>query len=80
MICTAWFCNVWCWECLWVGSNICSWFVVAVVAQTEAASTAESQPAEDPQTSWFTWTIENFTRINAKKHYSDAFVVGGYKW
>uniref|UniRef100_A0A0E0F6V7 ubiquitinyl hydrolase 1 n=1 Tax=Oryza meridionalis TaxID=40149 RepID=A0A0E0F6V7_9ORYZ len=48
-----------------------------VVAQTEAASTAESQPAEDPQTSRFTWTIENFTRINAKKHYSDAFVVGG---
>uniref|UniRef100_A0A0D9XTG4 ubiquitinyl hydrolase 1 n=1 Tax=Leersia perrieri TaxID=77586 RepID=A0A0D9XTG4_9ORYZ len=48
-----------------------------VVAQTETASTADSQPAEDPQTSRFTWTIENFTRINAKKHYSDAFVVGG---
>ncbi|XP_020161871.1 ubiquitin C-terminal hydrolase 12 isoform X17 [Aegilops tauschii subsp. strangulata] len=52
----------------------------AVVAQTEAASTAESQPSEDPQTSRFTWTIASFTRLNGKKHYSDVFVVGGYKW
>uniref|UniRef100_A0A0D9XZF3 ubiquitinyl hydrolase 1 n=1 Tax=Leersia perrieri TaxID=77586 RepID=A0A0D9XZF3_9ORYZ len=49
-----------------------------VVAQTEPANnTAESQPPEDPQTSRFTWTIENFTRINGKKHYSEPFVVGG---
>jgi hypothetical protein len=54
--------------------------VVAVVAQTEAASTAESQPPEDPQTSRFTWTIANFTRLSGKKHYSDVFVVGGFKW
>jgi hypothetical protein len=55
--------------------------LLLVVAQTEPAnSTAESQPADDPQTSRFTWTIENFTRINTKKHYSDSFVVGGYKW
>ncbi|CAM0949865.1 unnamed protein product [Alopecurus aequalis] len=51
-----------------------------VVAQTEPANTAESQPSEDPQTTRFTWTIENFTRISGKKHYSDAFVVGGFKW
>uniref|UniRef100_A0ACD5Y5W0 Uncharacterized protein n=1 Tax=Avena sativa TaxID=4498 RepID=A0ACD5Y5W0_AVESA len=51
-----------------------------VVAQTEPANTAERQPPEDPQTSRFTWTIENFTRLNGKKHYSDAFVVGGFKW
>ncbi|XP_062203185.1 ubiquitin C-terminal hydrolase 13-like isoform X2 [Phragmites australis] len=51
-----------------------------VVAQTEPANTAESQPAEDPQTSRFTWTIESFSRLNTKKHYSDAFIVGGYKW
>ncbi|CAL4892217.1 unnamed protein product [Urochloa decumbens] len=50
------------------------------VAQTEPANTPESQPAEDPQTSRFTWTIESFSRLNTKKHYSDAFVVGGYKW
>ncbi|KAK3120269.1 hypothetical protein QOZ80_9AG0684800 [Eleusine coracana subsp. coracana] len=57
-----------------------------VVAQTETASTAEvastaeSQPAEDPQMSRFTWTIDNFTRFNGKKLYSDVFVIGGYKW
>ncbi|RCV38640.1 hypothetical protein SETIT_8G159100v2 [Setaria italica] len=51
-----------------------------VVAQTEVASTAESQPAEDPQTSRFTWTIDNFTRFNGKKQYSEVFVVGGFKW
>ncbi|KAF0889577.1 hypothetical protein E2562_028669 [Oryza meyeriana var. granulata] len=51
-----------------------------VVAQTEPANTAESQQPEDPQTSRFTWTIENFTRINGKKHYSEPFVVGGFKW
>jgi ubiquitin carboxyl-terminal hydrolase 7 len=46
----------------------------------EVASTAESQPAEEPQVSRFTWTIENFTRFNGKKLYSDVFVIGGYKW
>ncbi|XP_066359021.1 ubiquitin C-terminal hydrolase 12-like isoform X2 [Miscanthus floridulus] len=51
-----------------------------VVAQTEPANTAESQPPEDPQTSRFTWTIESFSRLNTKKHYSDVFVVGGHKW
>ncbi|XP_062204284.1 ubiquitin C-terminal hydrolase 12-like isoform X2 [Phragmites australis] len=51
-----------------------------VVAQTEPTNAAESQPAEDPQTSRFTWTIESFSRLNTKKHYSDVFVVGGYKW
>jgi ubiquitin carboxyl-terminal hydrolase 7 len=54
--------------------------LLLVVAQTETANTAESQPAEDPQTSRFTWTIESFSRLNTKKHYSDVFVVGGYKW
>jgi hypothetical protein len=54
--------------------------LLLVVAQTEPANTAESQPPEDPQTSRFTWTIENFTRLNGKKHYSDVFVVGGFKW
>ncbi|XP_044946339.1 ubiquitin C-terminal hydrolase 12-like isoform X3 [Hordeum vulgare subsp. vulgare] len=51
-----------------------------VVVQTEPANTAESQAPEDPQTSRFTWTIENFTRLSGKKHYSDMFVVGGFKW
>jgi hypothetical protein len=46
----------------------------------EVASTAESQPPEDPKMSRFTWTIRNFTRFNGKKLYSDVFVIGGYKW
>nr|XP_028946223.1 ubiquitin carboxyl-terminal hydrolase 13-like isoform X2 [Malus domestica]XP_028946224.1 ubiquitin carboxyl-terminal hydrolase 13-like isoform X2 [Malus domestica] len=50
-------------------------------AQVEPACTVDSQPVEDPPAMKFTWTIENFTRLNTKKHYySDMFVVGGYKW
>ncbi|KAK9699295.1 hypothetical protein RND81_08G165600 [Saponaria officinalis] len=50
------------------------------VAQAEANSAAENQVVEEPPTSKFTWTIENFTRINMKKQYSEPFAVGGYKW
>ncbi|KFK25054.1 ubiquitin carboxyl-terminal hydrolase 12 [Arabis alpina] len=51
------------------------------VSQPETAvSTVENQPAEDPPTLKFTWTIPNFSRQNTRKHYSDVFVVGGYKW
>ncbi|KAF9595405.1 hypothetical protein IFM89_000323 [Coptis chinensis] len=55
------------------------------VAQTDtAASTTvennNNQQVEDPPTSRFTWTIENFTRLNIKKHYSEVFVVGSFKW
>ncbi|XP_071724794.1 ubiquitin C-terminal hydrolase 12-like isoform X2 [Rutidosis leptorrhynchoides] len=52
-----------------------------VEVQPETAIVAESQPAEEPPAqSRFTWKIENFSRLNTKKHYSDVFVVGGYKW
>jgi ubiquitin carboxyl-terminal hydrolase 7 len=54
--------------------------LVTVMAQNETVSTAENQPTEDPATSRFTWTIENFSRINTKKHYSDSFAVGNYRW
>ncbi|KAF3500062.1 hypothetical protein F2Q69_00045401, partial [Brassica cretica] len=52
------------------------------VSETEAAvSTVENQqPAEDPPTLKFTWTVPNFSRQNTRKHYSEVFVVGGYKW
>ncbi|KAF8694589.1 hypothetical protein HU200_038118 [Digitaria exilis] len=50
------------------------------VAQTEVASTVESQPEDDQQASRFTWTIENFTRFNGKKQYSEVFVIGGFNW
>ncbi|XP_061955007.1 ubiquitin C-terminal hydrolase 12-like isoform X1 [Populus nigra] len=51
-----------------------------VVAQVEQTSTVENQPVEDPPSMKFSWTIENFTRLNTKKHYSDIFIVGSYKW
>ncbi|KAK6926479.1 MATH/TRAF domain, partial [Dillenia turbinata] len=53
---------------------------LSVVAQAENANTLDNQPSEDPQTSRFTWKIENFSRLNAKKNYSEIFIVGGYKW
>ncbi|KAF5177466.1 Ubiquitin carboxyl-terminal hydrolase [Thalictrum thalictroides] len=49
-------------------------------AQADTSSTVENQPVEDPPSSRFTWHIENFSRLNTKKHYSDVFLVGGYKW
>ncbi|KAK6126581.1 hypothetical protein DH2020_039692 [Rehmannia glutinosa] len=50
------------------------------VAPADNAGTVDNQAADEPQASRFTWTIENFTRLNMKKLYSDVFVVGGYKW
>ncbi|PWA85934.1 MATH-like protein [Artemisia annua] len=50
-----------------------------VVNQGEVVSTAENQPADEAP-SRFTWKIENFSRLNVKKLYSDVFVVGGFKW
>ncbi|KAL1821181.1 ubiquitin C-terminal hydrolase 12 [Daucus carota subsp. sativus] len=51
-----------------------------VVAQTESTNAVDNQAADEPQASRFTWTIENFSRLNTKKQYSDVFVVGGFKW
>ncbi|KAL3523697.1 hypothetical protein ACH5RR_016531 [Cinchona calisaya] len=50
------------------------------VAPAEAASTVDAQVADDPPSARFTWTIENFSRLNVKKMYSEIFYVGGYKW
>ncbi|KAK4778356.1 hypothetical protein SAY87_018543 [Trapa incisa] len=50
-------------------------------AQVETASTVDSPAAADESPSGrFTWKIDNFSRLNVKKLYSDIFVVGGYKW
>ncbi|XWS74671.1 hypothetical protein CRYUN_Cryun01aG0018000 [Craigia yunnanensis] len=46
----------------------------------EAASAVGAQAVDDPPSGRFTWTIENFSRLNNKKLYSDIFFVGGYKW
>lgn len=67
---------------LFVGVFVNSFLDAFVVAQPEAAAAtaAESLPVEEPPTMKYTWTIPGFTRLNTRKHYSEVFVVGGYKW
>ncbi|KAF7143600.1 hypothetical protein RHSIM_Rhsim05G0178300 [Rhododendron simsii] len=50
------------------------------VVPAEAANAVDAQSVDDPPSARFTWTIENFTRLNTKKLYSEIFLVGGYKW
>ncbi|GFZ05982.1 ubiquitin-specific protease 12 [Actinidia rufa] len=50
------------------------------VAPAETTNTVDAQAVDDPPSARFTWTIENFSRLNTKKLYSDIFYVGGYKW
>ncbi|XP_028053086.1 ubiquitin carboxyl-terminal hydrolase 12-like isoform X1 [Camellia sinensis] len=50
------------------------------VAPAETANTVDAQAVDDPPSARFTWTIENFARLNTKKLYSEVFYVGGYKW
>nr|GEW40507.1 ubiquitin carboxyl-terminal hydrolase 12-like isoform X2 [Tanacetum cinerariifolium] len=50
-----------------------------VVSQGEVVSTADNQPTDEAPTR-FMWKIENFSRQNTKKLYSDVFVAGGFKW
>lgn len=60
-----------------------SWFesiVNFLMVPEEDAGILENQALGEPQASRFTWTIENFSRLNVKKLYSDVFVVGSYKW
>ncbi|XP_024515070.1 ubiquitin carboxyl-terminal hydrolase 12 [Selaginella moellendorffii] len=51
-----------------------------VVGQTETVSSADNQVVEDPLSGKFSWQIPNFSRITMRKHYSDTFIIGGYKW
>ncbi|XP_042416954.1 ubiquitin C-terminal hydrolase 13-like isoform X4 [Zingiber officinale] len=50
------------------------------VISADAATAPESQPMEDPPTFKYRWTIDNLSRSNTKKLYSDIFYVGVYKW
>ncbi|XP_024396662.1 ubiquitin C-terminal hydrolase 13 [Physcomitrium patens] len=45
----------------------------------ESVATVENQPVDD-HIGKFTWTLTNFGKLSVRKHYSDPFVVGGYKW
>ncbi|XP_047307163.1 ubiquitin C-terminal hydrolase 12-like isoform X2 [Impatiens glandulifera] len=49
------------------------------VVPAETSNTAEVQ-SDDTPSARFTWTIDNFTRLNNKKLYSETFNIGGYKW
>ncbi len=51
-----------------------------MVGQGETVSTVDNHPADNPQTGKFTWTLDHFSKINLRKHYSESFMVGGYKW
>ncbi|KAF5959433.1 hypothetical protein HYC85_000642 [Camellia sinensis] len=48
--------------------------------EAEAANAGNAQSVDDPPSARFTWTIENFTRLNTMKLYSEILFVGGYKW
>ncbi|WJX64627.1 ubiquitinyl hydrolase 1 [Trifolium repens] len=58
----------------------------SVFAQSETANTVDSQPVKYPSpfqfTSHFefTWRIDGFSGRNTITHYSDVFLVGGFKW
>ncbi|CAK9213983.1 unnamed protein product [Sphagnum troendelagicum] len=52
-----------------------------VLGQGERVPTVENQPVvDDPLTGKFAWTIEGFSKINMRKHYSESFTVGGFNW
>ncbi|GAU12344.1 hypothetical protein TSUD_252950 [Trifolium subterraneum] len=48
----------------------------SVIAQPETANTVDTQPVKDPSPFRFTWKIDRFSQMNAKKLYSDVFEVG----
>ncbi|XP_042049768.1 ubiquitin C-terminal hydrolase 12-like isoform X2 [Salvia splendens] len=51
------------------------------VASTEATTNAvDAQEIDEPPSARFTWKIENFSKVNMKKQYSEVFHVGGFKW
>ncbi|PIN20931.1 Ubiquitin carboxyl-terminal hydrolase [Handroanthus impetiginosus] len=41
---------------------------------------AENQPAVDPRIIKYTWTIQNFSRLNVRKQYSGVFEYNDCKW
>ncbi|XP_026444313.1 ubiquitin carboxyl-terminal hydrolase 13-like [Papaver somniferum] len=49
-----------------------------VTQPEEAAEPVEDDPASS--SSRFIWKIENFSKLNTQKHYSDVFTVGTYQW
>ncbi|KAK8662170.1 hypothetical protein V6N13_091757 [Hibiscus sabdariffa] len=52
----------------------------SVEVAKETASKVDAQAVDDPPSGRFTWKIENISKLNTKKLYSDIFFIGGYKW
>ncbi|KAI4364030.1 hypothetical protein MLD38_020174 [Melastoma candidum] len=50
------------------------------IVQDGPVNGPENQQVEDPAVVKFCWKIENFSRLNVRRHYSDIFVVGGCQW
>ena len=50
------------------------------VARSDTASIVDAQTVEDPLSTRFALTIENFSGLNIRKLYSDVFHIGGCKW
>ncbi|KAL3625125.1 CSN-associated deubiquitinating enzyme Ubp12 [Castilleja foliolosa] len=50
------------------------------VSSADNAGIVDNQAADEPLPARYVWTIENFSRLNEKKLYSDVFTVGDYKW
>ncbi|KAJ0570285.1 putative ubiquitinyl hydrolase 1 [Helianthus annuus] len=62
-------------------------YSIFIVRKTKSAAAQQTEETVDapvvidpPWAARFTWTIENFSKVTAKKLYSDAFFIGGYNW
>ncbi|CAA2999239.1 ubiquitin carboxyl-terminal hydrolase 12-like isoform X2 [Olea europaea subsp. europaea] len=51
-----------------------------VVAQEKRGSIVKNQLLEGCQITKLTWRIDNFSRLNVKKIFSEIFMVSGFKW
>ncbi|TMW96090.1 hypothetical protein EJD97_007923 [Solanum chilense] len=51
-----------------------------LLVEAETTSMMDVLAVEGPVSARFTWTVHNFSKLNWKKSYSDAFNVGTYQW
>ncbi|KAM3236726.1 hypothetical protein P3L10_016763 [Capsicum annuum] len=52
----------------------------ALAVYEPATNVMDALVVAEPASVRFTWTVENFPRLKAKKYYSDTKSVGEYKW
>ncbi|XP_065851904.1 ubiquitin C-terminal hydrolase 12-like [Euphorbia lathyris] len=58
----------------------CCVFGVEVHVIQNTAKVTEFSLIKDPPDGTFTWKIEKFSTLKNKRHYSEVFSAGGYKW